>query len=182
VICHGSRDKEVAMKMPRFEIAWIMGFIAIVALNFGAIRAAYAYDSRSVGPRGLAVTSPFDTSREMLVRGALPMANILAIGLLIGLRRRNNHPSLLGFESFGIVALVGYCVWAFFVFPRHYRYNDLSNFIQHHELIPEFISSRHALRQIATSILLVGPQLAMAMVGGFVSRKSRRVSTAHHPI
>ena len=28
------------MKMPRFRIAWVMGFIAVAAINFAALRLA----------------------------------------------------------------------------------------------------------------------------------------------
>jgi hypothetical protein len=157
--------------MPRFGIAGIMGLVALVALEIGAVRAVYHDYSPDHGPWRLSISNRTRTQREMLIRGTLPMANILAIGLMIGHRRRSSQPFFVGFMAVGGLALFVYSGWAWFVFPRHYLYNDLSHLIQHHWLIPEFIGSRHALRQIATSILLVGPQLAMAMVGGFVSRK-----------
>ena len=52
--------------MPRFRIAWVMIFVAIAALDFAAIRAFFV--SGDVA---------------LLVLGALPMANILAVGILI---------------------------------------------------------------------------------------------------
>jgi hypothetical protein len=44
----------------------------------------------------------------------MPMATVLAIGLLIGHRRLRDHPFLLGFESFGALALAVYVVLASF--------------------------------------------------------------------
>ena len=52
------------MKAPRFRIAWIMVAVAIAGINFAAIRAFLDY------------TSPLG---EVLLFGALPMANILAV-------------------------------------------------------------------------------------------------------
>jgi hypothetical protein len=36
-----------------------------------------------------------------LALGAIPMANVLAVGLLIGVWRRGRRPFLWGFETFG---------------------------------------------------------------------------------
>ena len=44
----------------------------------------------------------------LLVLGALPMANVLPVGLLIGQRRPENRPFRLGFVSFGAMALALY--------------------------------------------------------------------------
>jgi hypothetical protein len=171
------RDKEVALRMPRFGIGSIMGLVAIVALDFWVFRVGYQ-DLRPAIDRYWSLT-PNDliTKREMLARGALPMANILAIGLLVGLRRRGSHPSLPGFEAVGALALVAYSCWAVFVFPRQHRFNDLSDLIRHHWLIPEFIGSRHALRQVAISVVLVLPQLGLALAGGFLCRKLRNAQS-----
>ena len=86
------------MKVLRFRIAWLMVFVAIVALNFVAIR-------RYVDLR-------IPLQRGILGLGALPMANVLAVGLLIGQRRPGTHPFLLGFEAFGAVALALYVAGA----------------------------------------------------------------------
>ena len=73
--------------VPRFRIAWVMVAVAIAALNLAVIR--------------VLLGSPVG---ELVVLGALPMANVLAVGLLIGLRRRGSRPFLLGFEAFGAMA------------------------------------------------------------------------------
>jgi hypothetical protein len=68
-----------------------MVLVAIAALNFGAIRALW-YDL---------ATGRNSNRLEVLGLGALPMANVLAVGLWINLGRRGSRPFLLGFEVFG---------------------------------------------------------------------------------
>jgi hypothetical protein len=78
------------MKTPRFQIAWVMVFVAIPALNFGAIRALSEVKStaRKVLGDGQYDPAEFDrimntlTKVDLLGSGALPMANILAVGLI----------------------------------------------------------------------------------------------------
>jgi hypothetical protein len=55
------------MRVPRFRIAWVMVAVAIGALDFGAIRALLKQVSFVAG---------------FLILGALPMANILVVGIL----------------------------------------------------------------------------------------------------
>src|SRR4051794_23392215 len=85
------------MKVPRFRIAWVMAFVALAALNFTVVRAT--------------LNAPGIIS-ELLAVGAMPMATVLAIGLLIGYRRPGSRPFLLGFESFGAMALAFYIALA----------------------------------------------------------------------
>jgi hypothetical protein len=66
--------------------------VAIAALDFAAIRAALTYPEF-----------------ELLLLGALPMVNILIAGGLIGQQCPGSRPFLLGFESFGAMA-VAVCV------------------------------------------------------------------------
>lgn len=87
--------KGAAVKAPRFRIAWVMVAVAIAALDFTAIRAL-------LGP----YTNSLEYQKTMLLLlGALPMANVLAVGMLIGQRRPASRPFLLGFEAFGAMAL-----------------------------------------------------------------------------
>ena len=95
------------MKVPRFRIAWVMVAVAIAALDFGAIRALLARHG-----------SALDDQRSIcLLLGALPMANVLAVGMLIGQRRPGSRPFLLGFEAFGAMALALFIALAI-CFPR----------------------------------------------------------------
>src|SRR4051812_42001478 len=84
------------MMVLRFRIAWGMVAVAIVALDLGAIGAAFRSNSQVAG---------------FLTLGALPMANVLAVGFLLGQRRPNSRSFLLGFETFGAVALVLYAAF-----------------------------------------------------------------------
>ena len=77
----------------RFTLRRVMAFVAIAALDFAAVRAVWEH-------------KPYD----LLATGALPMANVLAAGLLIHRRYRGSRPFLSGFEAFGATALAGYIV------------------------------------------------------------------------
>ena len=72
------------MKVPRFRIAWGMVFVAIVALNFGAIRASFGFE-------------PYVA--QALRPGALPMANVLAGGIRIGSTASGKPEFLLGIAT-----------------------------------------------------------------------------------
>jgi hypothetical protein len=83
-------EEEKPVKLPSLRISWVMTAVAIIALNLGGVRA-------------LSRTGSLGTS--VLVR-ALPMADILVVAYLVG--RRSRRPFFLGFEAFGVAALVGY--------------------------------------------------------------------------
>jgi hypothetical protein len=67
-----------------------MAVIAIAALNLGAIRA---------------VTDHLGPVSSLLAGGALPMANVMALGLVVGCVHRRSRPFLVGFEVLGALAL-----------------------------------------------------------------------------
>jgi hypothetical protein len=151
-------DEEVGVKLPRMEIAWVMFVIAIAAFDLTAIRAFLDYNS------------PFG---DELLMGALPMSNVLAVGLLIGQRRRGSSPFLMGFETFGALALAS-CVALTISFPRNNGpiYSYMKFFI---DPIAAVIGQDRpfVLIPIACSVavLMVGlPQVAIALTGGYVFR------------
>jgi hypothetical protein len=82
------------VRAPRFRIAWIMFAVAIAAINFAPIRAL-----NDPGLGGV-----------LVVVGALPVANVLVVGMLIARKRPGSRPFLLGFEVFGALALALYLV------------------------------------------------------------------------
>ncbi len=92
--------------MPRFRIAWVMVAVAIAAFDFGAIRAMFGSWGHS------------------LLLGALPMANVLAVGILVGQQRPGSRPFLLGFEVFGAMALAFYVVAYAWFFPKSHELVD----------------------------------------------------------
>jgi hypothetical protein len=142
------------VKAPRFRIGWLMVAVAIAALNFGAIRAICA------------ATGQFFLS---WVVGTLPMANVLAVGLLIAQQRPRYYPFLLGFEAFGAMALAFYIVSAsddfaavaFYLKPCLDPIEDIIGPDQPFLLWPVLIS--------ACVVMLGLPQVVCAMVGGLLS-------------
>src|SRR5207244_1304988 len=93
------------MKVPRFRIAWLIAFVAVAALEFGAIRALHDFENRLI-----LLTHSYHLPGMIFawVHGALPMANVLVVALVIGHRRRGNRRFLWGFEVFGATALALY--------------------------------------------------------------------------
>jgi hypothetical protein len=86
--------------MPRLRIAEYTTVVAVTAVDFGMLL-VFLNDAMSE-----------DRSRSdpawLLMLGALPMANILAVALLIAHRRHASGPFLLALVGFGVIALTGY--------------------------------------------------------------------------
>ena len=147
------------MKVPRFRIAWVMVAVAIAALDFAAIRAVLGYPE--VG---------------LLVVGALPMANLLAVGILIGQQRPGCRPFLLGFEAFGAMALALFVALASFS-PWGYGliYSYLVLGIEPMEKIigqdRPFVFIPITLFGVV--VMLGWPQVAFALIGGSLWRRFR---------
>jgi hypothetical protein len=130
--------------------------IAIAALNFGAIRAMIGFESQT---------------SALLLLGALPMANVLAVGMLIGQQRPGIRPFLMGFEAFGAMALALYVALSFWLY---------------HELIDLYLAALIGpLEKIIGKdrpfvlipigcfidvVMLGWPQVAFALIGGLLSR------------
>jgi hypothetical protein len=148
------------MKPPRIRIPWIMVAVAIAALNFGAILALL--------PRHEHVLD--DQRGVCLSLGALPMANVLAAGFLIRQHRPGSRPFLLGFEAFGAMALTlffGLAISSPHEFVKPYLELFLSP-------IATIIGQDHPcvlipIQCFVAVVLLGWPQLAVALVGGFLS-------------
>jgi hypothetical protein len=147
------------MKAPRFRIAWVMVAVAIAATNFAAIRAFL----ESVSVLG-----------EVLLFGALPMANVLVVGFLIGLRHPGRRPFVQGFELLGAIAL------AFYIAPSCFP-------ASHHDIIHNYVSliidpvvaimsrqpnviSRPTIWFVVV-VMLGLPQVIFALIGGLLSQK-----------
>jgi len=134
-----------------------MVFIALAALDFQVIRAM---------PEIRPPTS------ELLVLGSLPMANVLTVGLLIGQWRPGSRPFLLGFEAFGVMALALYVALVSFS-PQTVVIPYLKPLLEPIEIT---IGRGRPIVLIATLcfvgvVVLSLPQLAFALVGGFLSRR-----------
>jgi hypothetical protein len=132
-----------------------MVVVAIAALDFAAIRAIYG-----------------SSEGGLLVLGALPMAHILAVGLLISRRRPGSRPFLLGFETFGAMALALFVTWASCCDPEAVNpYLDL--FLDPLEQIVgqgrPFVFIPIAF--FGAAVMLGWPQVVFALIGGFLSRR-----------
>jgi hypothetical protein len=163
----GSRDdfygQEVIVKLPRLRIGRVMIAVGIIALNFGVIRAVTDLESRFVFLLSVLV---------------LPMANILAIGLLLAFLRPQRRDFLRGFELFGLIALI--CVVGLAMVVEGLVTLYLAPPMA---LFEATIGPPPPIRQNwPTYPFLVGfcffsvwatwPQLAFAVIGGFLSRRS----------
>ena len=150
------------MKVPQFQIAWIMVAVALIAIDFTAIRSLY--DS----PPG-----------ELLILGALPMANVLAVCLLISRRQRQNLPFLLGFVTFGAVALAIYVALTGLF---GHGSNNLYLYLLDSYLDPVVLPLEEYRGQfngfvfipilcVVYVIMLFLPQAAFGLLGGSISRR-----------
>jgi hypothetical protein len=147
--------------MPGFRLAELMVVIAITALDIAI--------SQPLLKSAFGGAPPGPNTPWLLILGALPMANILAVGLLIGLRRRGSRRFLLGFEVFGAAALAIYIALAssypdFFLRP--YILASLE-FLQLSPPRPPWTTPQSLrLGLLASAVVLGLPQLAFALFGG----------------
>jgi hypothetical protein len=153
----GFHIQEVAVKVPRFRIAWVMVFVAVAAINFAAVRLELDHHNEF---------------GEMLVLGAMPMASVLAVGLLFGLRRPDRRPYLFGFTLFGAMALVFSVILNVF-FREATLVPYVSLFLE--PLWPIIGLARSVVWISAAYSIAVGvltlPQVAFALIGGFLLRR-----------
>jgi hypothetical protein len=134
-----------------------MVFVALAALDLTAIRAVF--DHR--GP-----------TSYLLGTGAMPMANVLVVGLLVGHWRRRGRRFLIGFEAFGTMALAAYVVSASWfakelVIPylRLVYTPSISRMF-----IRMSLQSYFVIYYLILAVLLGLPLLAFALIGGFFCR------------
>jgi hypothetical protein len=144
-----------------------MGFIALAALDFRAMRAMVNYESRTT----------------LFSLGAMPMANVLVVGLLIRHRCRRGRRFLSGFVVSGAMALAVYVIVA-----SLFAEELVSPYIL--LAYAEFFGTKGTLRSLqgyfgAYYLILAVmhglPQLAFALVGGlffhaFGNRRTARLN------
>lgn len=147
---------ETAVKFPRLTISNLMALVLLVALDVWVCKALMG--SPLLGP---------DLS-DLLVFGALPMANVLALRLypLLGPRHehKTNRGGLLGFEVGGLAALLAFLACSM-VLTRslHEGVGHLLRAIGLGPPGPVFLT--------AAVILLLVPQLAVALFGAWLYRR-----------
>lgn len=163
------------MNVPRFRINWLMGCIALVALNFGMMRLL-----DDLGHRQFVITHTdrFLHVTQHWVVGGLPMLNTLGIVFVIGLRRRGSHRFVWGFVLFGAIALALYVAAVGLYFDEVEQAG--------HELLRPIVAAlangqtvlsagRFLMFICIVVVTFFLPQLAVALVGGFLFRFRLRV-------
>jgi hypothetical protein len=149
-----------------------MTLVAAIALEFGAIRALSAMQLQA----NIEGSHPLSLMIGALALGAIPMAHVLAVGLLIGLWRRGRHPFLWGFETFGAVALAFYIAGVILLTEELVR--PLFDLIVKHLFTalwngPYRNNVGHLIGYSVIIAILALPQVTFALIGGFLFRYFR---------
>jgi hypothetical protein len=145
--------------------------VAIAGIHFAAIRALFDGRAGVVG--------------AYLLLGALPMADVLVVGMLIARQRSGSRPFLLGFEVFGALALALYIVeatcsgasygpldwYVSLVLRPLIRITSLRLGPMIPAIRPYGLFVRNAIDLFVGIVMLVGPQLVFALIGGILSRR-----------
>jgi hypothetical protein len=143
------------VKIPRLSISGLMAVVLIVALDFGACKALLG------GPLFVPDLS------DLIVFGALPMANILAIGLIPFLAsrpdQRGRRPALVAFEVFGVAALLVFVGCS--LLATRTIHDGVGNLLRamHLNPMPVFL--------VGASALLTLPQVTLALLGSRLGGK-----------
>jgi len=146
------------METPRFPISWLMFLVVFVAVDVAGARTL--------------LEVPTWTSR-LLVFGGLPMANILAAGLILARRPPRSQAFFRGFQIAGSAALLLFVLGAV-AFPEVLQ--EGCGRVARLFLEPLgpwlFLSPLGDVIAIPFLVLmLVGPQFAAAVLGGLVSQR-----------
>jgi hypothetical protein len=156
-------DEGVDVKIPRFRIAWAMAFIALAALDFRAMRAMFNHEGHTT----------------LLSLGAMPMANVLVVGLLFRHRCRRSRRFLSGFVVSGAMALAIFIAASLFAEELVNSYIILA--------YAEFFGAKGTLRSLQgyfgayyfiLAVWIGLPQLTFALVGGLLFHAFRNRRTA----
>jgi hypothetical protein len=140
------------MRFPRSSIAGLMTVVVFVAVNCAVLKAILARSS---------------VWNEVFILGVLPMANLLAVGLLPWLRRRPARAGIgwfrVGFEVCGGLAMVAFLVASL-------QFTDFCFWLPQSFFRP-YLALRPGLGLVSSALLIfLGPQLAFALVGGGLVR------------
>jgi hypothetical protein len=169
------------MKAPRFRINWLMGSIALAALNFGVMR---LLDDLGLRLIALTHTGRFYHMIDSLVVGALPMLNALGIVVVIGLRRRCSHRFVWGFVLFGAIALALYVAAATsypdeLLQPFSYLLRPIAVALRNEQGV--LSAEKVLILKSFAAVILFLPQLAFALVGGFLFRFLSQFKISNEP-
>jgi hypothetical protein len=154
----------MAVKLPRFRIAWLMVLVAIVGFDCWAIR-AFMDDRRWIAKVGIC---------------GLPMAHILIFVPLVSHSYRRSRPFLLGFEVFGAAA-VALCIALMIHEPpfwgSYLRRLVLKPLVRAWGIPMNWRDTQWLIYGILLSLHVTLLQLAFALIGGLIA--ARVVATDH---
>jgi hypothetical protein len=141
----------------RFSISTLMAVVLVIAVNLAAGGPFY-------GPSGMEMLS-------LLSSGALPMASILALGLVLLMKqpsgRIGGRHFLAGFEAFGVTALFLYIASARLFFDTIHQFLG--------DQLKRIIWPGRPLFSWGLMVLCLSPQLLVALLGGWLNARYRIV-------
>jgi hypothetical protein len=153
----------IAVKLPRLRISWVMVLVAIVGLNCWAIRTVLDYRSPIADRVG---------------RGSLPMANILVLAPLVSYPYRGGRLFLWGLEVFGAAAVALYVAVTIldstrppFVISYLRLVTDPLIRAWGMPLGAAWTIPQLVIGNIIVSLWVSLPQLAFALIGGFLAHR-----------
>jgi hypothetical protein len=165
------------MEAPRIRIRWLMAVVAFFALNLGAIRAISDIESAIYAAK---IHEDYQASVRMLETttalklGALPMANILGAGHMIGNSGRGSRRFLWGILAFGAATLALFVAAACFCADSLVLPNLRLTLAPSVGIRPPVITTiPPVIVYSAATFMLVLPQAAFAVIGGFLTRNFR---------
>ena len=140
------------MKFPRGSIAGLMILVVFAAANFAVVKGCLERPS---------------VWKEMCLFGVLPMANLLAVGLLPWLRRRPDRAGIggfrVGFEICGLLAMGAFLALSL-------RYTDYL-FQLPQSFFRPYLVLRPGLGLVSSALIIfLGPQIVFALVGGWLGQ------------
>lgn len=179
--------------MKRLSISKTMVVTAILAVDLAWLRVVAA------GPRSRSVVG-FDQALDLsngyiFDFGLLGMFNLLALGLVeLGSRDRDRYEFLIGFEVFGLMAMLAYCGccfrWGAWFLPEPrflhgwglFRVGEVTGEVLRILGIgPESALARFGLRSFILygvyTAVLTAPQVMVALAGGLFARLALRGQT-----
>jgi hypothetical protein len=168
------------VNVSRVRIAWFVVFVVLAILNFDAIRVLTKFQNGIYRAKTIEEQRTFERMSKMcftLEFGALPMANILLLGLMIGYWRPGSRRFVWGFEALGVTALALYIAGAT-VFNDELLWPYLKLVIEpmvktHGGLLT---TVEYWCLQAILAVMLVLPQMAIALIGGLFTRYFRMAS------
>ena len=148
------------MRRFQFKTNFFVVIVLMAALNAAGVRAA-TLDHR--GPVGF-----------FMGLGCLPMANILAAGLLVGICHSRSRLFLIGFQAFGAVSMIFYSSAILALRPTTLQWLVWLYLEPAYAMLPSSPARSNIdviLGCCFFALWTTLPQVAFALIGGLLTRK-----------